>query len=1376
MRKLKGKSIYQLFILMILVFLLLSIASIIIMYRIVYNEKKVLLQVLSNNQKEIIQSIYKETNDVNKVLHILFKEREITNGLGTTGEFTIGYTQNDSIHFLVRTRKNADIPYTPIPLKSDSAIPLQYALSKNTGFIKGLDYRGELVFAYCTYIPELKWGLVTKMDYSEVRRPFYNAAFYAISIAIILFLIATFLFRILVRNITKKLIESEENYHNLFEYSAIPIMKQDYSEIKKHFDTLKQSGIKDFRAYFKTHNDEIRRLLSLIKVVEINQKCVEFFNTKSKEDVILNMHIYFNKTSLEIFKEEMIALAEEGKLFNCEMPIRTSSGEVKILDMHFSILRGLEDNLSNILISFSDITKRKEMETALRASEEKFRLIAMNTPEHILIQDRSLRYTKVINPPFGLTEKDMIGMSDFEILSKDDAEYLTNIKKKILETGKAEQLTTAIVAPYGEALYIEGAYIPMHDSNGAINGIMCYLRNVTERRKTEEALKQSEERFKAIAEASPLGIAVIGIPEGKLLYINEAYSKLFGYKKDTLVSQYTPEIYWNDSDHDIVRQMLQENKNMAEYEVIFKKKNGKMFWGYSYIRPIDYDGKSAMLCTYSDISVRKKAEEALKESEEKLWSVLNASQESIYAIDRNGKFIMSNSTGLKRLNIHKKELIGHPLSEFMSAELAKQRQEKIDEVFRTGKAVEFEDEGFGLNFHHNFFPVFKDKEILSVVSYSTDITERKQIENALLFLVKSSNSRVNENFFKLYATFLADSLSMDFVCIDILKNDLLSAKSLAVYYDGKFLDNAEYTLQGTPSEEVVGKNICSYKDKVWQVFPNYALLKELRAESYLGATLWSSEGKPIGLISLISRKSKSDLKIAETILKLVAIRVAGELERIMAEQALLESEVKLRTIFESSVDAIGVSKEGIHVLANPAYLELFGYSSDDELVGMPISSLIVPSERKIIKENIHRRVRGQIEASNFEGRGIRKDFTEFDAEIRVSSYVSNNETFNVVIIRDITDRKQAEELLTNSEIRYRRLFESAKDGILILNADTGMIVDVNPFLIEKLGYPYEMFLGKTLWDIGFFKDLAINQEIFLKLQQNEYVRYDNLPLETADGNLIDVEFVSSVYLVDQKKVIQCNIRDITERVRFENELKEKNIQLKELDATKNKFFKIIAHDMKNPFISLLGASELLYENANKYDLNKIIKLIKILNDSAKSGYDMLLNLLEWARAQAGNIIFQPEKINLTELIKNNHLSLKQFASSKKINLNFDIRSDINVYADKNMLNTILRNLINNALKFTPKGGQVTVGIKHETGFTIIFVKDTGVGIEKSDLDKLFRMDIKFSQPGTEHEGGTGLGLLLCKEFVEKHNGKIWLESEKGKGTTFYFSLENPENF
>ncbi len=210
--------------------------------------------------------------------------------------------------------------------------------------------------------------------------------------------------------------------------------------------------------------------------------------------------------------------------------------------------------------------------------------------------------------------------------------------------------------------------------------------------------------------------------------------------------------------------------------------------------------------------------------------------------------------------------------------------------------------------------------------------------------------------------------------------------------------------------------------------------------------------------------------------------------------------------------------------------------------------------------------------------------------------------------------------------------------------------------------------------------------------------------------------------------------------------------------------------MKNPFASLLGASEVLSNDIYQYDLESIKKFGKLLNEAAKQGYSLLENLLEWSKSQTGNLAYNPQEVNVANLVAQNLTNVKMLANHKEIKLFSDISNDLKAFADKDMLNTILRNLLNNALKFTHRGGAVSVSAQVNSNDLILTVKDTGVGIPKNDLDKLFRIDIKYTNPGTANEKGTGLGLLLCKEFIEKHGGKILIESIEGKGSEFNFTI------
>ncbi len=237
-----------------------------------------------------------------------------------------------------------------------------------------------------------------------------------------------------------------------------------------------------------------------------------------------------------------------------------------------------------------------------------------------------------------------------------------------------------------------------------------------------------------------------------------------------------------------------------------------------------------------------------------------------------------------------------------------------------------------------------------------------------------------------------------------------------------------------------------------------------------------------------------------------------------------------------------------------------------------------------------------------------------------------------------------------------------------------------------------------------------------------------------------------------------------------NLIKENDIKLKELIATKDKFFNIVAHDLKNPFTSLIGSSELLLENINYLNTKSIQDLALILHDSAKSGYAILQNLLDWSRSQTGLLKINPENINLRSLIKENISNLQLPADNKEIKMDNRLNEDLIVFTDKNMINTILRNLLGNALKFTRKSGKViaTACINNEE--VIVSIKDDGIGIPEEKIESLFSLDLKNSMPGTENEPGTGLGLKLCKEFVEKLGGRIWVESQEDIGSEFKFTI------
>ena len=251
---------------------------------------------------------------------------------------------------------------------------------------------------------------------------------------------------------------------------------------------------------------------------------------------------------------------------------------------------------------------------------------------------------------------------------------------------------------------------------------------------------------------------------------------------------------------------------------------------------------------------------------------------------------------------------------------------------------------------------------------------------------------------------------------------------------------------------------------------------------------------------------------------------------------------------------------------------------------------------------------------------------------------------------------------------------------------------------------------------------------------------------------------------------QSFIRDISERKQAEQILLENEIRLRQLNATKDKFFSIIAHDLKSPFNSIIGFTNLLAEQIEEKDYEGIDKYVNIIEHSAQNAMDLLLNLLEWSRTQSGRTEFNPEFVDSVGLINEAVDLLNDAAQQKSINIIKEIPHDAPVFADRYMISTVLRNLISNAIKFTHPGGQILISAREENQELQIAVTDNGVGISNESQNKLFRIEESYSTLGTLNEKGTGLGLILCKEFVEKHKGKIRVESEEGKGSQFLFTI------
>ena len=296
-----------------------------------------------------------------------------------------------------------------------------------------------------------------------------------------------------------------------------------------------------------------------------------------------------------------------------------------------------------------------------------------------------------------------------------------------------------------------------------------------------------------------------------------------------------------------------------------------------------------------------------------------------------------------------------------------------------------------------------------------------------------------------------------------------------------------------------------------------------------------------------------------------------------------------------------------------------------------------------------------------------------------------------------------------------------------------------------------------------FWDTLLNKDVI----KGEFIN------KTKDGRLLNIEGSANPILNDQKEIIGfIGIQhDITSRKLAEEEIKLKNELLQTSNAEKDKFFSIISHDLRDSLSAFVNATQIIAEEIHTMELEEIRDITRSMKISATNLYNLLVNLLEWSKLKRDGMDFVPEKLNLKEKIGDCIDVLSESARKKRIEVSFSIPDEIEVLADNHMFDTIFRNLLSNAIKFTHVGGKVNVTADYDSDHSILIkVSDSGIGMTTELKNKLFLISERTGRTGTEGEMSTGLGLLLVKEFIEKHGGKIWVESEAGYGSTFSFTI------
>ncbi|MEI8112108.1 MAG: hybrid sensor histidine kinase/response regulator [Bacteroidia bacterium] len=359
----------------------------------------------------------------------------------------------------------------------------------------------------------------------------------------------------------------------------------------------------------------------------------------------------------------------------------------------------------------------------------------------------------------------------------------------------------------------------------------------------------------------------------------------------------------------------------------------------------------------------------------------------------------------------------------------------------------------------------------------------------------------------------------------------------------------------------------------------------------------------------------------------------------------------------------------------------------------------------------------------------------------------------ILLIDDLPDNLKLLGEMLQTEGYNIRLVTTGAQALKVAEQDKPDLILLDILMPKMDGY--EVF--RQLKENAELKDIPV---IFISALNDT----ENIVKALQSGGM---DYITKPF---QSEEVLARVRTHLQLHRQSKQLQEQSKQLRELNASKDKFFSIIAHDLRSPFNSIIGFSEILLENAVKKNYDVMEEYSEIILMSSRRAMDLLSNLMEWTRSQTGRMDFNPGKVELVQLITGIGQLFHGIAEQKSIGIILEIPESVTIYADQDMLSTVLRNLISNAIKFTYFGGKITVSVQENPEEITVSIRDSGVGMKKEKLEKLFRIDSDSSTLGTNKEKGTGLGLILCKEFIEKHNGKIWVESEFGKGSVFRFTI------
>lgn len=1104
---------------------------------------------------------------------------------------------------------------------------------------------------------------------------------------------------------------------------------------------------------------EIRQVLKSVEFVEL---CTEDKFLESLEN--FNPDIIVSDFSMPNFNGmSVIKLAKKHAplipviIFTGSLNEETAAETVKIGAVDYVLKENnirLRQAIQYALEKKQMWRERLEAEEKLRLSEERYRVLFELAADGILRVSAEGKIIDINHSGLqlaGYNKTEVLQMYISEFFTKEELEKKP-IRYDMLQKGHAIKIERTFVRKDGSTCIVE-----MHSKMMPDNTIQSIFRDITERKNIEMDLRESEKRLSQLIQTLPVGVVIHH--KGKVVFANKATQKIMDIPPDIKLEGNDILNFIAPEYHQMVNQRinssLQGNKQTDQAEEVFITYNGKRIITDVMSIPMLFKGEKSLLSVFSDITARKQAETLLKESEAKYRSFFENTGTAIAISEEDTTLSLVNEkyaelVGLPKEEIENKKsfldfMVPEDIENSMKIHSLRLKEPKKAEKCYELRFKNIRGEVRNMLVYTDIIPG-TNKSLASLL----DITDRKIAEEEL---------RKNRMFLRT----MIDSLPIWISAIDPQGNYVIANK----YYESFFKK---------PLELIEGHNFKElFTEQDYQ-----------RHNALVDKCL--STGKSIEVSEQITGGNNNSAHIYGTYTPLldeggkifaIAVLAIDISKQKSAEIALKESETRFRSTFEGAPIGMCLNlTDGKFFEANNAFCRMIGYSTE-ELRSRNFFDITHPDDIELSKQFINEIL--QLEGGNsksIEKRYLKKDGSLIWVITSVSLYrdTNDNPQYFIVQVLDITEQKLTEQKLIEAKNQLEIVFNNGPDAILLTRIEDGFYIDSNKTFTRYTGYTPDDLRGKSTLDIDIWGNPDDRNRLIKSIKEKGFCHNFELEIKNKDRSSRVIEMSAEVILIKGKPHLLTISRDIAERKKMEELLKKQNEELHELVSTKDRFFSIIAHDLKDPHNAILGFSEIL---AGSYDIlpdqDRKNYILNILHSSQNLSR-LLRNLLEWANSQTGRMIYKPENINISAAVQETMDILLYQAKIKQIRLIPDISAAHEVFADPNMVRTILRNLVSNAIKYTHRNGFVKISTssvtdkKHKTDFLEISVIDNGIGIKKENIDKLFKLDHKVKTPGTEEEMGSGLGLILCYELVRKNNGYLNISSEENVGTTVTFAL------